>query len=65
MLIERLVLAVQNMEASCAVSQTQEIEFMALGGSLVMMSKGKAILVRFLQLTNYSAVLNDMLDLFE
>lgn len=40
------LLAVQNMEASCAVSQTQEIEFMALGGSLVMMSK----------------VLNDMLD---
>ncbi|KAF8555658.1 Tco5, signal transduction HAMP domain histidine kinase [Imleria badia] len=40
------VLAVQNMEASGAVSKTQEIEFMALGGSLVMMSK----------------VLNDMLD---
>ncbi|KAG1771535.1 Tco5, signal transduction HAMP domain histidine kinase [Suillus occidentalis] len=34
------LLAVQNMEASCAVSKTQEIEFMALGGSLVMMSKG-------------------------
>lgn len=28
------------MEASGAVSKTQEIEFMALGGSLVMMSKG-------------------------
>ncbi|KAG2144351.1 Tco5, signal transduction HAMP domain histidine kinase [Suillus clintonianus] len=40
------LLAVQNMEASCAVSKAQEIEFMALGGSLVMMSK----------------VLNDMLD---
>ncbi|KAF9233473.1 Tco5, signal transduction HAMP domain histidine kinase [Melanogaster broomeanus] len=40
------LLAVQNMEASGAVSKTQEIEFMALGGSLVMMSK----------------VLNDMLD---
>ncbi|KAF9224071.1 hypothetical protein BS17DRAFT_795625 [Gyrodon lividus] len=39
-------LAVQNMEASGAVSKAQEIEFMALGGSLVMMSK----------------VLNDMLD---
>lgn len=35
-----VVLAVQNMEASGAVSKTQEIEFMALGGSLVMMSKG-------------------------
>ncbi|KAG8221063.1 hypothetical protein J3R82DRAFT_2577 [Butyriboletus roseoflavus] len=34
------VLAVQNMEASGAVSKAQEIEFMALGGSLVMMSKG-------------------------
>ncbi|KAG1795079.1 Tco5, signal transduction HAMP domain histidine kinase [Suillus plorans] len=34
------LLAVQNMEASCAVSKAQEIEFMALGGSLVMMSKG-------------------------
>lgn len=40
------LLAVQNMETSCAVSKAQEIEFMALGGSLVMMSK----------------VLNDMLD---
>ncbi|KAI9464687.1 Tco5, signal transduction HAMP domain histidine kinase [Boletus coccyginus] len=40
------LLAVQNMEASGAVSKAQEIEFMALGGSLVMMSK----------------VLNDMLD---
>ncbi|KIJ65498.1 hypothetical protein HYDPIDRAFT_110594 [Hydnomerulius pinastri MD-312] len=40
------LLAVQNMEASGAVSKTQELEFMALGGSLVMMSK----------------VLNDMLD---
>ncbi|KIJ21004.1 hypothetical protein PAXINDRAFT_125610 [Paxillus involutus ATCC 200175] len=40
------LLAVQNMEASGAVSKSQEIEFMALGGSLVMMSK----------------VLNDMLD---
>ncbi|KAG2345799.1 hypothetical protein BDR05DRAFT_988453 [Suillus weaverae] len=40
------LLAVQNMEASCAVSKAQEIEFMALGGSLVMMSN----------------VLNDMLD---
>ncbi|KAH7922614.1 Tco5, signal transduction HAMP domain histidine kinase [Leucogyrophana mollusca] len=40
------LLAVQNMEASCAVSKHQEIEFMALEGSLVMMSK----------------VLNDMLD---
>lgn len=35
-----VVLAVQNMEASGAVSKAQEIEFMALGGSLVMMSKG-------------------------
>lgn len=65
MLIERLVLAVQNMEASCAVSKAQEIEFMALGGSLVMMSKGKSIFVYFLQLINCSAVLNDMLDLLE
>ncbi|EIW75099.1 hypothetical protein CONPUDRAFT_85430 [Coniophora puteana RWD-64-598 SS2] len=40
------LLAVQNMEASGAVMKTQEIEFMALEGSLVMMSK----------------VLNDMLD---
>ncbi|KAH7890900.1 Tco5, signal transduction HAMP domain histidine kinase [Phlebopus sp. FC_14] len=40
------LLAVQNMEASGAVSKAQEIEFMALSGSLVMMSK----------------VLNDMLD---
>ncbi|KAJ8589557.1 hypothetical protein M405DRAFT_791542 [Rhizopogon salebrosus TDB-379] len=40
------LLAVQNMAASHAVSKVQEIEFMALEGSLVMMSK----------------VLNDMLD---
>lgn len=35
-----VVLAVQNMEASGLVTKAQEIEFMALGGSLVMMSKG-------------------------
>ncbi|OAX40331.1 hypothetical protein K503DRAFT_714771 [Rhizopogon vinicolor AM-OR11-026] len=40
------LLAVQNMAASSAVCKVQEIEFMALEGSLVMMSK----------------VLNDMLD---
>ncbi|EGN91820.1 Tco5, signal transduction HAMP domain histidine kinase [Serpula lacrymans var. lacrymans S7.3] len=40
------LLAVQNMEASGAVCKAQELEFMALEGSLVMMSK----------------VLNDMLD---
>ncbi|KAG9313135.1 Tco5, signal transduction HAMP domain histidine kinase [Chiua virens] len=43
---ENVILAVQNMEASGAVSKAQEMEFMALGGSLVMMSK----------------VLNDVLD---
>lgn len=32
------------MEASGAVSKAQEIEFMALGGSLVMMSKGENFL---------------------
>ena len=38
--IIRVVLAVQNMEASGAILKDQEIEFSALGGSLSMMSKG-------------------------
>ena len=51
------------MAASHAVSKVQEIEFMALEGSLVMMSKGKLDVTRSLQLPNVIAVLNDMLDL--
>jgi len=51
------------MAASRAVSKVQEIEFMALEGSLVMMSKGRLVVTHFLQLTNVTTVLNDMLDL--
>jgi hypothetical protein len=36
---------------------------MALEGSLVMMSKGRLVVTHFLQLTNVTTVLNDMLDL--
>lgn len=41
--IVSLVLAVQNMEASCSVAKSQEIEFKALEGSLSMMSKGEFV----------------------
>jgi hypothetical protein len=39
----RLVLAVQNMEASGTIAKSQEIEFKALEGSLSMMSKGQSV----------------------
>ena len=51
------------MAASHAASGVQEIEFMALEGSLVMMSKGTLVVSHSLQPTNFTTVLNDMLDL--
>lgn len=60
------MLAVQNMEASGAITKRFEIEFNALEGSLSMMSKGKMLpySVAPHPPNQWMTVLNDVLDLY-
>lgn len=59
------MLAVQNLEASGTIRKAQELEWVALGGSLSMMSKGTPLRsprLSSLVLLTYNLVLNDVLD---
>lgn len=60
-----VVLALQNLEATGSIRKAQELEWVALGGSLSMMSKG-SLTCPSLQCprynTSFALVLNDVLD---